>query len=417
MKDLKRKIHYWCSDTMRNKITGKGVVCAVLDTGITQHPDLIGRIVGWKDCVQGKKTIYDDNGHGTHVAGILAGNGKSGRGLYSGMAPEAQIFAVKVLNQRGGGKIRDVINGIRYVLLKQKEMKIRIVNISIGTLPHKKDPEDELFLFWVERLWDAGLVVVTAAGNKGPKEGSVTIPGNSRKVITVGADEELGKKYSGCGPTGDCIKKPDLAVPGNRIYSCNYLYPVRSPYAYIPKTGTSMATPVVSGAAALVLQKYPDMCNLELKYRLWNSCEKGRYYDQRQGHGNLHVEKFLECQEKILDTNENLLYEQTLLYDFYGELLTKHQKEIYEQAVLEDYSLSEIARDAGISRQGVHDMIRRCNKSLEDYEAKLHLVEKFMSVKKKVHEIDLLLENYEEQDEKELIKKVKKLSGEIIEEL
>lgn len=110
------------------------------------------------------------------------------------------------------------------------------------------------------------------------------------------------------------------------------------------------------------------------------------------------------------------ILKQTLLYDFYGELLTKHQKEIYEQAVLEDYSLSEIARDAGISRQGVHDMIRRCNKSLEDYEAKLHLVEKFMSVKK-VHEIDLLLENYEEQDEKELIKKVKKLSGEIIEEL
>ena len=93
------------------------------------------------------------------------------------------------------------------------------------------------------------------------------------------------------------------------------------------------------------------------------------------------------------------------------------RKRFYEQAVLEDYSLSEIARDAGISRQGVHDMIRRCNKSLEDYEAKLHLVEKFMSVKKKVHEIDLLLENYEEQDEKELIKKVKKLSGEIIEEL
>ena len=133
--------------------------------------------------------------------------------------------------------------------------------------------------------------------------------------------------------------------------------------------------------------------------------------------------------EKILDTGSHIGYdtqgdyqmekfvEQTLLYDFYGELLTKHQKEIYEQAVLEDYSLSEIARDAGISRQGVHDMIRRCNKSLEDYEAKLHLVEKFMSVKKKVHEIDLLLENYEEQDEKELIKKVKKLSGEIIEEL
>ena len=106
-----------------------------------------------------------------------------------------------------------------------------------------------------------------------------------------------------------------------------------------------------------------------------------------------------------------------LLYDYYGELLTEKQRTCFDLYYNQDYSLSEIARDAGISRQGVHDMIRRCNKSLEDYEAKLHLVEKFMSVKEKVHEIDLLLENYEEQDEKELIKKVKKLSGEIIEEL
>jgi len=111
------------------------------------------------------------------------------------------------------------------------------------------------------------------------------------------------------------------------------------------------------------------------------------------------------------------ILKQTLLYDFYGELLTDHQKEIYEQVVLEDYSLSEIAKEAGISRQGVHDMIKRCNKTLEGYEKKLHLVERFMSVKQKVDEIDILLENYENQDEKELIKKVKKLSGEIIEEL
>ena len=113
----------------------------------------------------------------------------------------------------------------------------------------------------------------------------------------------------------------------------------------------------------------------------------------------------------------NEILKQTLLYDFYGELLTDHQKEIYEQVVLEDYSLSEVAKDAGISRQGVHDMIKRCNKTLEGYEEKLHLVEKFMSVKEKVHEIDTLLENYEEEDERELILKVKKLSGEIIEEL
>ena len=111
------------------------------------------------------------------------------------------------------------------------------------------------------------------------------------------------------------------------------------------------------------------------------------------------------------------LLKQTLLYDFYGELLTEHQKEIYEQVVLEDYSLSEIAKDAGISRQSVHDMIKRCNKTLEGYEEKLKLVEKFMSVKSKVHQIDALLENYEDQDEKELIRMVKRLSSEIIEEL
>ena len=92
------------------------------------------------------------------------------------------------------------------------------------------------------------------------------------------------------------------------------------------------------------------------------------------------------------------ILKQTLLYDFYGELLTKHQKEIYEQAVLEDYSLSEIARDAGISRQGVHDMIRRCNKSLEDYEAKLHLVEKFVNIRGQVQKIHELASGYHADD-------------------
>ena len=93
---------------------------------------------------------------------------------------------------------------------------------------------------------------------------------------------------------------------------------------------------------------------------------------------------------KVMKMNEIL--EQALLYDFYGELLTSHQKEIYEQFVLEDLSLSEIAEDAGISRQGVHDLIKRCNKTLEGYEAKLHLVEKFLSIKEKVHRMNELLE-------------------------
>ena len=111
------------------------------------------------------------------------------------------------------------------------------------------------------------------------------------------------------------------------------------------------------------------------------------------------------------------ILKQTYLYDFYGELLTEHQKEVYAQVVLEDYSLSEVAKELGKSRQSVHDLIKRSTKTLEDYEAKLHLVEKFMSVKNKVQEINNLLEDYQQQEEAELIQKVKKLSSEIIEEL
>jgi len=115
---------------------------------------------------------------------------------------------------------------------------------------------------------------------------------------------------------------------------------------------------------------------------------------------------------KVIQMNE--LLEQTLLYDFYGELLTKHQKEIYEQFVLEDLSLSEIAENAGISRQGVHDLIKRCNKTLEGYEAKLHLVEKFLSIRKKVQTMNSLLEVGKED---ETIQNIRKIAGEILEEL
>lgn len=108
------------------------------------------------------------------------------------------------------------------------------------------------------------------------------------------------------------------------------------------------------------------------------------------------------------------ILKQSLLYDFYGELLTTHQKEIYEQFIIDDLSLSEIAKDAGISRQGVHDLIKRCNKILEEYEEKLHLVEKFLAIKEKVHRIDSLLA---EVDEDCRIRKIREISGEIIEEL
>lgn len=115
----------------------------------------------------------------------------------------------------------------------------------------------------------------------------------------------------------------------------------------------------------------------------------------------------------------NKILEQALLYDFYGELLTTHQKEIYEQFILDDLSLSEIAESAGISRQGVHDLIRRCQKALEGYENKLHLVEKFLSVKEKVGQIDSILDEWEQEKKnpEEIVSRIRKISDAIIEEL
>ena len=113
----------------------------------------------------------------------------------------------------------------------------------------------------------------------------------------------------------------------------------------------------------------------------------------------------------------NEILEQALLFDFYGELLTERQKEIYGQFIQEDLSLSEIASDAGISRQGVHDLIKRCNQTLKGYEDKLHLVEKFMTIRDKVHKIDELLDGYKEEKAEEILAGIREISDQIIEEL
>lgn len=111
------------------------------------------------------------------------------------------------------------------------------------------------------------------------------------------------------------------------------------------------------------------------------------------------------------------ILEQTLLYDFYGELLTQHQRQVYEDVVLNDFSLSEVAENRGISRQGVHDMIRRCNRSLEEYESKLHLVEKFLTIRENVEKIRRLTRNPEEEQVPDVMRQIEKISTDILEEL
>ena len=147
--------------------TGKGITAAILDSGIYPHPDLKERIIDFRDFLNGQTGCYDDYGHGTHVAGILAGNGKLSRGRYRGIAPDCRLLPVKVLNRRGNGSRQDILRGIEFVIATREQYHTRILNISVGTLEEGKD--DEELIQAVETAWDAGLVVVAAAGNLGPE--------------------------------------------------------------------------------------------------------------------------------------------------------------------------------------------------------------------------------------------------------
>lgn len=301
MKQVKQIIHYWCNDTRTGKCLGQSIGVAVLDTGIVLHPDFDKRVLAFQDCVNGRPMFYDDSGHGTHVCGIIGGCGRLSRGLYAGIAPACSLIVVKVLDQNGNGKIRNVIEGIRWVLENKEKYGIRIVNISVGTLPQSGDAEEDQLIKAVELLWDSGIVVVAAAGNYGPDSGTVTTPGISKKVITVGASDDdeyitpsgRRKNYSGRGPTRDCVCKPDVVAPGSYITSCNAHYLRKGGRSYTVKSGTSMATPIVSGAAALLLSKYPDMSNVELKLRLRESCRNLGLPHNQQGWGLLDVTALL----------------------------------------------------------------------------------------------------------------------------
>lgn len=302
MKLVKRTVHYWCSDIIKGKYTGKGICAAILDTGAARHPDFDGRIIGYSDFTGTAEKCQDDCGHGTHVAGILAGDGRVSGGEYAGMAPGADLLICKVLDREGNGNVENIIKGIRWLLKVREYYGVRIVNLSVGTQPDLAEAQKKIFLEAVESLWDKGLVVIVSAGNYGPQKGSVAVPGSSRKVITVGVpDRNMGAcriqnrklNYSGRGPTAECVVKPDVFAPGTGIISCNFRYGRPGERAYVMKTGTSMAAPVVSGAVACLLSKYPDMTNVEVKLKLRESCVS--FPGTESGWGMLDVERLMKA--------------------------------------------------------------------------------------------------------------------------
>ncbi len=285
--------------------SGLGVTVAILDSGIIKHPDLEHCIVEFKDFVSYKKYSYDDYSHGPHVAGIIAGNGSVSKGKYRGIAPNVKLLVGKVLDAKGAGKVRSLIDAVEWLLEYHKKNQVHIVNISMGMGNLHDQNLQSIAIEAVERLWDAGIVVVIAAGNGGPENGTISSLAMSRKVITVGCFEGKTVPYnsmsceyhSGRGGYGDLFRKPDLVTTGTRIVSCNALIKKRRDkwiHPYIKKTGTSMATPIITGACALYLEKYPSATNEQVKRNLiYTALDCGESWT-KQGFGRLNIRGMLE---------------------------------------------------------------------------------------------------------------------------
>jgi serine protease AprX len=285
---------------------GKGVSVAVVDTGIHQHPDLVrptNRIAAFNDLVGKKRFPYDDNGHGTHCAGIVAGNGRSLRGRYRGIAPEASLVGVKVLDRYGGGPLSTVIAGIDWCVARKDDLNIRVISLSLGS-PPEGSYRDDPAVAAVQKAWGAGIVVVAAAGNDGPSPRTIDSPGHAPAAITVGAEDDHRTvpcqddtiaPFSSRGPTVDGLAKPDVVAPGVGIVSLRapgsvldrQLPRARVSGYYFTLSGTSMATPLCAGLAALILEATPDLTPDEVKGAIVHSCRDLRFDRLAQGSGLL----------------------------------------------------------------------------------------------------------------------------------
>jgi len=302
-------------------LNGSGIGVAVIDSGIASSKDFSlstgkgSRIVYNQSFVSGQTSASDAYGHGTHVAGIIAGSGMNSTGAsytktFEGIAHNVNLINLRVLNQNGAGSDSQVIAAIQKAVSLKSKYNIRVINLSLGRPvfeSYKLDPLCQA----VESAWKAGIVVVVAAGNEGRNDsagtdgyGTITAPGNDPYAITVGAmkpmntatrADDLIASYSSKGPTLlDHIVKPDIVAPGNMTKSVlasstatlvksypgnivalgSYSKSNKGHSSYFTLSGTSMATPVVTGAVALLLQRSPSLTPDQVKARLMKSAYK-----------------------------------------------------------------------------------------------------------------------------------------------
>ena len=277
-------------------VTGRGIGVAILDSGIAPHPDLAGRIVAAVDFTGGNTTAdlvppADPGGHGTHVAGLVAGDGAASGGAYTGVAPGASLIDVRVIGASGSTNVSTLIAGMQWVLAHRADYNIRVVNLSAGG-PATTSYRDDPLAIAAEVLVFSGITVVVSAGNEGPHERTITSPGTDPYVITVGGIDDSGTattaddalaSWSSRGVTPiDGLAKPDVVAPGRKVVSLRSLgstldqeLPDRlvaglDPLvpAYFRLSGTSMAAPVVTGVVALMLEHSPALTPGQVKARL-----------------------------------------------------------------------------------------------------------------------------------------------------
>lgn len=272
---------------------GDGQTIAYIDTGISPHLDFTlgkNRIVKFIDIINHKIFPYDDNGHGTFVAGVGSGNGLISSGKYSGISPKSNIISIKALDQTGEANAIKILEAMQWIYDNHKKYNIKVVCMSFGSEPlGANDP----IMQGAEKLWEQNIVVASAAGNSGPEYKTIKSPGISSKIITVGGfdDNRIDNqnylpeyfeiaKFSSRGPALDQFK-PDLVAPAVEITSCGLTTP------YTTLSGTSVATPMVAGICALLLEQNPTLTPTEIKEILINNSTPITFNKNQEGGGFL----------------------------------------------------------------------------------------------------------------------------------
>ncbi|MBQ2818006.1 MAG: S8 family peptidase [Clostridia bacterium] len=248
--------------------SGQGVNIAVIDTGIFPHNDFTkpsNRIIGFVDFINDREEPYDDNGHGTFCAGCAMGSGYVSGGKYTGIAPGCGVLMLKAVDSQGSGSVSNILRAMQWVSDNAEEYNIKVLSISLGIEPKEDSGGRDVLSNAAKILWAQGITVVAAAGNSGPYEGTINSPGTCPDIITVGAiNDRFGKRqmasFSSRGNVGD--NKPDIVAPGVNITAAS------ASGGYTVMSGTSMATPIAAGCAALLLAKEPGLSPIKVKEKL-----------------------------------------------------------------------------------------------------------------------------------------------------